>query len=230
MKQMGWSVIDLSFLYKDKIRQYGYQWNMPILGGSYLSLHRICEHFDVKKLLAYIKQKRIFLVKIDSKSIFGKKTKQFLLQGGFTKTSWCNAPTKTKILNLTSHSLDRLFMECKPKTRYNIRLAERRGYDIRFLTTAELLRDKKVLKDFQTLLTIRKNTKNLDLFTVDQLVRLQIIRVGANSFLPSSELEFCVYDMTESVSRNMVAARSLCSFVATPKIALSPKLLKSLTS
>lgn len=173
MKNLGWKIIkNPNFLSENSI-QYAYLWRVPWVGGYYLSLHRINLTVDLKKIIDYSLRNNVFLIRVDFNS--SKTTPKLireLAKYKFKAIDWCNAPTKTKVLYLKEMTITDVFNQFKPKTRYNIRLAEKKKYFVGLLSLNDLLKIRWVVPQFHKLLQARFQIKGLEPFSVNQIFQL----------------------------------------------------------
>lgn len=82
----------------------------------------------------------------------GKRNEVSSYKNGFKKAYWSGVPTKTIVIGLQNNSLNKILMDMKSKTRYNIRLSETKSVVVRVFSGKQLVNSKNTLNEFYEIL------------------------------------------------------------------------------
>jgi len=120
LEKLGWQVdkIDGNFIYIKKF---------PLI-GAFIKIQRV-KNFDLKKIESVRKKYRAFSIKIEPDFSAPKSFINSLQKLGFKKDNFPLSPPKTIWVNLEKDEGE-LLSKMNSKTRYNIRLAQKKGVTI----------------------------------------------------------------------------------------------------
>lgn len=148
-KQNGWEPIRIGIFDKDKFI-YSIQISIKKLPLGFSIIYSSFPYFKdekifkliVKKIKKIAKEKKSIFLTIEPFENFNNKKVLVLKKNGFRESFDHFQPQNTLIINLIKNE-EEILKEMKQKGRYNIRLAEKKGVEIREIKTEEGFNDYK---------------------------------------------------------------------------------------
>jgi len=123
MTSLGWRTIDIPKLGQGFLR------NIPLIPLTILKVQRFVDLNGLDKLQSIIKRNRVILTKLEPGLRPSQKLTSRLKKYSFKFDNWPLSPSKTLIIDLNKTN-KQLLENMKSKTRYNIRLAEKKKIEI----------------------------------------------------------------------------------------------------
>lgn len=183
MKSCGWKIIPY-LNPPTKKKQYMYIWEVKVLNSAIVRLHRVNHPIPFSRVEKTLKRYSFAHVRIEPNILTGrksKKTEELFAKYHYRVSDWSHFPTVTLTINL-SLSEKNLLGNMKPKTRYNIRLAERKGTIVKFFEGSALKPDSTALKSFYKILKETEKRKVLPIYPFEWLIKI-FDSFGRNSTL-----------------------------------------------
>lgn len=171
MQSCGWKVKKGDGLFTKGKNQYAYLWKIPFAKYFYLSLPRV-QDINFKRLDDFCRKNHVVLCRYDLNTLADLNEEA---NHGFTFTGWCSAPSKTRVINL-SKPLKKIFAEMKPKTRYNILTAQRRGVSVDFVDYSNI--NISHIDKFHKILAENPHAKDIQVLSKKEIIRMLKISGG----------------------------------------------------
>lgn len=183
MHSLGWQVE------ASPTGMYAYLKRIPLIPLWVMKIQRVSLN-DVGlewliRLMGKYKLLAVYVELLDGHPMGKPTTKTVIIerlnQMGFRKSRSGMLPTKTLLLSLTN-SEEEIMSEMKAKTRYNVRLAQRKGLVLKVLSGSDLSTNKNLLSDFLSLLA--QNVSRLGLLPqVNSWVEIQLEVFGDEAYV-----------------------------------------------
>lgn len=125
MESIGWQVFQFC-------SKQTYLKRIPLTPWKIMKIQRFNWPIDLKKLLWLARKNKVLLLKLEPLTFPRPEVNKQLAGFGFKQDPWTLAPSKTLWLNLKP-SKKQLLGQMKPKTRYNIGLAQKKGLKVEVL-------------------------------------------------------------------------------------------------
>lgn len=139
----------------------------------------VCDLYDIDKVnkliqeaKTIIKEKHVFMLKMDPAVAYSDELKELYQKNGFNVTSDFKdilelmQPIRSMILHIDGKSEEEVMKGYSQKTRYNIRLAEKKGVKVRYST------DEEDLKKFYELMKITAKRDDIAIRDIDYYRRI----------------------------------------------------------
>lgn len=176
MNKVGWTVEDISELFPDKVRHFGYIHKIPYFNLKFLQLHRINPNINLSKYENFVRNNKIYITRVDfnvtTQNPIHDKLEKLLESHSFKQVPWCNSPTKTLVIDLKKHSINQLYNSLKHKTRYNINKSIKLGVILKKYNLARHRPSRNETRQFWKLVKETLSANSLPSLSLDQFILL----------------------------------------------------------